>query len=378
MAKTKVKRLIKRILSFTPKWFFNFLIRLTKNKAFDSKPNPLILDCYSEDNGKTCIRKQKPLIKDEYDLHIIVPCFNIAKYGRRCIESIVNQKTKYSYFLVLVNDGSTDETLAILNEYKNSNIRIIDKENGGSSSARNAGLDEIRSKYVMFVDSDDCLIDEYAIEKSLDLINSLMTNNKIIIEYSYKNSANSHSIKQPKHIKLKAIDSLELTGFPWGKIYSSSLFENVEFPESYWFEDTVLHSIVYQMADKCFKSNLLIYYYQTNESGMTSLSKMSPKTLDTFYITKSLLSDYTKLKLNESQKFFVRFYMQTICNVNRLLNYPEEIRLEVFYETRRLLEEYKIPLIKQFKTLYLSLKNKKFLQYENFCKYYSAIYLNLD
>lgn len=89
-------------------------------------------------------------------ISIIVPVYNVEKYLHRCVDSILKQ-TFTDYEIILVDDGSTDSSAQICDEYASidSRIRVIHKENGGLSSARNAGLDAARGKYVGFVDSDD-------------------------------------------------------------------------------------------------------------------------------------------------------------------------------------------------------------------------------
>ena len=87
---------------------------------------------------------------------VLIPVYNVEKYLERCLESLINQ-TLTQIEIVCVNDGSTDNSLKILEEYskKDSRIVIVNKPNGGLPSARNAGLDVAKGKYVGFVDSDD-------------------------------------------------------------------------------------------------------------------------------------------------------------------------------------------------------------------------------
>lgn len=89
-------------------------------------------------------------------ISIIVPVYNVEKYLRKCIDSILNQTFK-DFELILIDDGSTDESGKICDEYnlKDNRIKVIHKENGGLSSARNAGLDIAQGEYIGFVDSDD-------------------------------------------------------------------------------------------------------------------------------------------------------------------------------------------------------------------------------
>lgn len=118
---------------------------------------------------------------------VIVPVYNTEKYLRQCLDSIVNQ-TYQNLEIIIVNDGSTDSSLAICKEYKNNDLRIniINKKNGGLSSARNAGLKEATGDYVLFVDSDDFYDDIRGINC---LINDLLSyqNKKLdILNFHYK------------------------------------------------------------------------------------------------------------------------------------------------------------------------------------------------
>lgn len=93
-------------------------------------------------------------------LSIIIPAYNVEKYVERCVYSILNQKVEECE-IIIVDDGSTDRTLSICKDFEGyyANVKVFHKENGGLSSARNFGLDIAVGKYIMFVDSDDFLID---------------------------------------------------------------------------------------------------------------------------------------------------------------------------------------------------------------------------
>lgn len=112
------------------------------------------------------------------DVTIIIPVYNAGEYLHRCVQSIQHQ-TYQNWEAILVNDGSTDSSLDILNAYaaRDARFRIINKENGGASSARNAGLDALRTDYFCFVDADDSIHPDYlrkmleaAIEHNCDLV----------------------------------------------------------------------------------------------------------------------------------------------------------------------------------------------------------------
>ena len=137
---------------------------------------------------------------------IIVPIYNVEKYLARCIDSILDQDYA-NYEIILVNDGSTDNSLLIAEKYskKYSNIILINKENGGLSDARNVGLDTAKGQYVIFLDSDD------AIDKNaLKTINCALENqedidvlageykeifsDKVVIQSRYSNGNNNSTI----------------------------------------------------------------------------------------------------------------------------------------------------------------------------------------
>lgn len=105
-----------------------------------------------------------------YDISIIIPVYNAEAYLRKCIHSLLLQNTELTYCIILINDGSIDTSLEICRTYseKHKNIYVYAKDNGGTSTAKNLGIDKANSKYIMFVDSDDYVDENY--------ISSLFTN----------------------------------------------------------------------------------------------------------------------------------------------------------------------------------------------------------
>ena len=97
-----------------------------------------------------------------FDISVIIPVYNVQKYLKDCLDSVVSQSIDGTYEVIIVNDGSTDNSGAIVHSYAQvSNIQVVDQSNGGLSAARNAGLRLSRGKYIMFVDSDDALAPGY-------------------------------------------------------------------------------------------------------------------------------------------------------------------------------------------------------------------------
>lgn len=129
---------------------------------------------------------------------IIVPCYNVEAYVGKCLESLTAQTNVPECEFIIVNDGSTDNTLDVIKSYaeRDSRIRVIDKPNGGVSSARNSALEIVRGKYIYFVDGDDWL-DHDALETAYSLLKKgdadmLLTN--ITYKYSESESIFSHGL----------------------------------------------------------------------------------------------------------------------------------------------------------------------------------------
>ena len=102
--------------------------------------------------------------EETLDLSIIIPVYNGEKYLKECLASIFNNKTKYEYEVIVIDDGSSDDSMKILQSYSKDNLIIKSQTNQGAAAARNQGLDLARGEYVAFIDSDDYISDDY-IEK---------------------------------------------------------------------------------------------------------------------------------------------------------------------------------------------------------------------
>ena len=123
-----------------------------------------ILNAYSP--RPTGSRIAQNAVKPEVDLQIIVPAYNVERFIADCLESVVQQKTKYSFLATVVNDGATDRTGEIIEKYRAKYPKLIEtitQENKGLSGARNTALSCLKGSYITFLDSDD-LLEEGAVE----------------------------------------------------------------------------------------------------------------------------------------------------------------------------------------------------------------------
>ncbi|MCM1237141.1 MAG: glycosyltransferase [Ruminococcus flavefaciens] len=109
-------------------------------------------------------------------ISIIIPVYNVEKYIRECLDSIIRQ-TMTQIEIIVVNDGSTDDTRSIVEEYKDERLRLINTSNHGVAHARNVGMEYVQGKYIMFQDGDDVLDEnacrvmyDFAEENKLDVV----------------------------------------------------------------------------------------------------------------------------------------------------------------------------------------------------------------
>lgn len=198
---------------------------------------------------------------------VIVPVYKVEKYLYKCVDSILAQ-TYTNLEIILVNDGSPDNCGDICDEYvlKDSRIKVIHKENGGLSSARNAAIDVMSGDFVTFIDSDD-YVDSHYVEK---LYNALKDNNadiSICAEEYILETINSDlkSIGRPfeffSGLKVMTCEQAIIyclqqelfEAAAWAKLYKSSLFDEVRYPEGYAYED---QGTTYKTF---LKSNIIVF-----------------------------------------------------------------------------------------------------------------------
>lgn len=200
---------------------------------------------------------------------IIVPIYNVEKYLKRCLDSLVNQTLKDIEF-ICVNDGSTDDSLDILNEYakRDERIVVINQENFGQSVARNRGIDVAKGEYIGFVDSDDWVSEDY-FEK---LHNSAIQNNA---EIAVGGIIRLHRFNRRKfltfdkeivtsdiNLKFELCDMPEKS-YVWNKIYKSSKLKEIglKFEEGIVFEDCIFTPQALFYFDKMVTVPDTYYFY---------------------------------------------------------------------------------------------------------------------
>lgn len=211
-------------------------------------------------------------------ISIIVPVYNVEFYLERCLTSIFNQ-TYPNIEVILVNDGSTDNSAEICNQIKNNHpqkVMVIDKPNGGLGSARNMGLKNINGDFIFFVDSDDWLEPDaleylYHILKSSNADFAMGENSRE--NNSRDNRGGELLLNQYEFLNyFFKINNQKNVQYSWGKLYKKVLFEDISFPENIVAEDIITTFRIIMKSKRIVYSNKLVYHYSVNDNGITGSS----------------------------------------------------------------------------------------------------------
>ena len=271
--------------------------------------------------------------KYKYDLQIIIPAYNVEKYIVQCIKSLLIQTNEYRWQAIIIDDGSTDNTGKIIDRYKQDDrLLIIHQKNKGFSGARNTGIEYLDSRYVMFLDSDDFL-ERGAIKT---LMKEAYFFNADIVEgnfnYYKRGKKKAGSFHLTGEIK-KPVD--EIRGFPWGKVIKSTFFNRYQFPEGFWFEDTIMPFLIYPQGVCVRTVERNVYNYRVNNQGITNTLYGKDKCVDTFWVLNEIVASGELLKY-EKNIFQDIVINHIILSCKRCLGLEINVRESVFICLREL------------------------------------------
>lgn len=237
---------------------------------------------------------------------IVVPVYKVEKYIDKCINSILNQTYK-NLEIILVDDGSPDTCGEICDNYAKQDIRIkvIHKENGGLSDARNAGIDVATGRFISFIDSDDYIDSEYIelLYKSItkDKSDMAISSHKVIYENGtiLEKATGEESILNSKEVLKRILydDGIDLSA--WGKLYKIELLQEIRYPKGRLFEDA---ATTYKLIDRCKSISIIsksTYNYVIRRSSITN-ENFSKKKMDLIISTEEMCN-YIKNKYPDLQ-----------------------------------------------------------------------------
>lgn len=214
-------------------------------------------------------------------ISIIVPVYNVEKYLKECLESIISQEYN-NLEIILVNDGSTDQSLEICESYCNCDSRfcLINKENGGLSSARNRGLEIASGEYISFVDSDDIISKNYI----SNLYKTIKKYNSDIALSGYKRFSKELPIVKfsESDEELTSIEVLKRVLYQNNqeffsvsaccKLYKREIFSNIKYPEGKINEDMAVIVPILEKCEKVACNYNQDYFYRVNYNSITNQS----------------------------------------------------------------------------------------------------------
>lgn len=250
---------------------------------------------------------------------IIIPVYNVASYLDECLNSVINQ-TYNNLEIILIDDGSTDDSLEICNLFakKDKRIKVLHQDNAGVSSARNRGLNIITGKYVLFIDSDDKIesnmveILERVIDRN-DKIDAVFCGYKEFDDISGKIIKVVSPVKSKKVNRDNGVSEIfgEYSTMLWNKMFRSSLIDNTDLfdvtlrigEDELWMID------VLKKADSIILIGTPLYYYRNRITGVTKEKKYSNAKMTDFESQKKVLDsikeyDSEKLVLYAQERLY--------------------------------------------------------------------------
>ena len=251
---------------------------------------------------------------------IIVPVYNSEKFLDRCLNSLVNQ-TLDDIEIVVVNDGSVDNSQAIIDDYKSkySNVISFKKKNGGQASARNLALTKVSSENIMFVDSDD-YIELNACEKLYD---SAISNNSDIVACDYYITSNNvdsyHKVlKEMKSGVIEVKDYFLCDVGPCNKLFKLEFLKNTNFsfPEGIIYEDyAAVPTLIKYNPNIYYLNQAFLHYVQTDSSTMRTI-EYKEKYEDIFPASNYLYESLKDCIYKEELENLITYHLLYLASLN--------------------------------------------------------------
>lgn len=258
----------------------------------------------------------------KYKVSIIIPVYNTASYLRKCLDSVLNQSCP-SIQIIVINDGSTDDSKKILDEYSKrqlTNLQIVHRENRGIGYTRNQGIELAVGEYMTFIDSDDSIEPDFC----LAMYHMAEAENLDVVACDYKEvDENGKTIKKVKifdfgktTLEQSPQILFDINTSPWNKIYKTRLIKrnNIKFPEELKYEDVFFTTGVLCGANRIGKINKELVNYLVRAGSETMV--VNNKVFDIFTILNLMKDILKQSELYEN----VREYYEWFC-INRITVY---------------------------------------------------------
>lgn len=275
-------------------------------------------------------------------ISVIVPVYNVAEYLPQCIESLLSQTYK-ELKIILIDDGSTDNSGDICDNYakKDFRIQVIHQKNGGAASAKNAGLRVAKGKYISFVDSDDYLEkDAYRY-----MVEQLEINHADMIQCSFRNiyidahedcvTLNEfHAFTAQEYLKRFTVDWT--CGLIWDKLYRRKLFNGVFFEEGHKIDDEFFTYQGVMNAKKIIYMPRIIYNYRKRKSSVM----LKPESQQKIILDKLDYLDIRRIKVVSSFPELKQDFDYHFLNMLLILSKENAVTEESIQRAQQLLRNY--------------------------------------
>lgn len=301
----------------------------------------------------------------EIKISIIVPIYNVEKYLKKCLDTIICQTLK-EIEIICVNDGSTDNSRKILEQYSkiDSRIIIIDKKNGGLSSARNAGMKIAKGEYIGFVDSDDW-VDETMFEKLYKKAKENDSQMSICAVHKFDDKTKKMLYDDPyftlgffdESFDNRSFNHHETTDFlidlcvmAWNKIYKRSFLEenNALFPEGLIFEDGPFFFSIYFKMDRVSIVREFLYYYRINRAN-SIIQKGDMNFINIFDVTELMWNEIRQLPYFDKIKYY--FLKKKFDDANYRCSVIDKKYGELYYNRFKTFEPFFDTTLLDFKVI---------------------------
>lgn len=283
-------------------------------------------------------------------ISVVIPVYNVEKYLEKCVDSVLRQ-TFDNFEIILVDDGSPDCCPAICDELAtlDPRIRVIHKENGGLSSARNAGTDAACGDFIFYLDSDDYL-ENCALSSVLDVQKE--TSSDVVVGnyfYTYEDHEDLATLDLGTVIQLSNAEAMEqlvigkIQTFAWGKLIRREIAQKYSFPVGKLFEDHFWTHLIFAEAEKVTVIDKpLVHYIQRNESISYRFDLERLDILDGWRARREFLSEYYPNLLTpffEVTAHYVR-NLAWICLTKMSQNKMEALRILRIFSQENTLPKY--------------------------------------
>lgn len=265
---------------------------------------------------------------NENKITVIIPVYNVEPFLKKCLESVINQTYK-NLEILLINDGSTDDSLNICNSFaqKDERIKVVSKTNGGQSSARNVGISMMTGDFVSFIDSDDWL-DMKMYEMLMHYMNLYDADVSVCQAfYCYDNKKIKAECDDGKVYQLDGYYNMLGHILPyqqpfmkfqaWNKLYKGELIKDVRFKEGQVYEEIDFERNVLKNARKAVCFNIPLYYYRVGRPGST-VSSFNEKRLVKFTDLDTCIADLVEVNEKIYVTRFIRYSLDACLEFSYL------------------------------------------------------------